>query len=59
MPDSFKSLNLNIEYWSNEYEVPTYAEPYPWRVGIQSIDGVTKVEGFSSMEIFKLKSICR
>jgi len=57
MPSNFKSINLNIEYWSKHYEDQEFDEKFPWRVSIKSIDGVTKKAGFNSMELFKLKTI--
>ena len=46
MPDCFKSQNLNIGYWLENYDInEDYGSDYFWKVGIKSIDGLTKEEG--------------
>lgn len=56
IPLPFKSSNLNIEYWAENYEAPEF-DDYPWRIGIKSIPELSWQEGVSSLELFKLKSI--
>ena len=57
-PNFLKSHNLKINYWLTHYRQLQDGEyDYFWKIGIESIDGVTKHNGFSSMELFKLRSI--
>jgi hypothetical protein len=57
IPGVFKSVNLRIEYWIEHYDEPNFVDPYPWRIGIKSIDDVTFENGFNSMELFKRKTV--
>lgn len=57
MPAVFKSANLHIDYWTEHYVHTDFDfNPFPWRVGIKSVEGITREGGFNSMELFKLKS---
>lgn len=58
MPNRFKSNNLNFQFWKTNCAGPvSYNQSYPWKIGITHIPNVTKVDGFSSMELFKLTSV--
>ena len=54
--EPFKSNNLTKNFWKNKFDENEIKEEYPWRISIESVEGVTKDAKIDAMELFKLKS---